>query len=132
VRWYRTGDLGAIDAETGIVRVFGRADNVIISGGEKVSLDAVERVVRSVPGLADAVVVPADDPAWGQVPVVVAAAGENQPALALVRDAVASVLGGPARPARLVTVQRMPMLASGKPDRQALRRLAVEEDRTAR
>lgn len=124
VRWYRTGDLGEIDGD-GRVRVLGRADNVIISGGEKVSLDAVERVVRSIPGLAGAVVVPADDVAWGQVPVVIAAGAEEQPALAAVRDAVASVLGAPARPARIVTVQRMPMLPSGKPDRRALRRLAA-------
>jgi O-succinylbenzoic acid--CoA ligase len=109
------------------VRVLGRADNVIISGGEKVSLDAVERVVRSLPGLTGAVVVPAEDPAWGQVPVVIAAGAEDQPALAAVRDAVASALGPPARPARVVTVQRMPMLASGKPDRRALRLLAAAE-----
>jgi O-succinylbenzoic acid--CoA ligase len=50
VRWYRTGDLGEVNAETGRVTVLGRADNVIISGGEKVSLDAVERTVRSLPG----------------------------------------------------------------------------------
>ena len=120
-RWYQTGDLGEIGAD-GVVRVLGRADNVIISGGEKISLDAVERVVRSLPGLAGAVVIPADDPDWGQVPVVVSE-GESLPLLADVREAVASVLGSPARPARVVSVQRMPMLASGKPDRQALRRL---------
>ncbi|RNE62140.1 o-succinylbenzoate--CoA ligase [Cryobacterium tepidiphilum] len=123
-RWYRTGDLGEVDG-SGHVRVLGRADNVIISGGEKVSLDAVERVVRSLPGLAAAVVVPADDPVWGQVPVVVVDEGEGRPALAAVRAAVASVLGAPARPARIVSVQRMPMLASGKPDRRALRRLGA-------
>lgn len=74
VRWYRTGDLGEID-EHGRVRVLGRADNVIISGGEKVSLDAVERVVQKVPAFADALVVAADDPQWGQVPVVVRPTG---------------------------------------------------------
>lgn len=121
-RWYRTGDLGEV-GDDGRVRVIGRADNVIISGGEKVSLDAVERVVRSFPALAHAAVIAGDDPAWGQVPVIVAAAGEDLPELSAVRDAVASALGSPARPARLVTIERMPMLASGKPDRQALRGL---------
>jgi o-succinylbenzoate---CoA ligase len=122
VRWYRTGDLGEVDASTGLVRVLGRADNVIISGGEKVSLDAVERVVRSLPGLAEAVVVAGADPAWGQVPVVVAA-GASLPGLEVVRAAVASVLGNAARPARITVVERMPLLDSGKPDRQALRGL---------
>jgi O-succinylbenzoic acid--CoA ligase len=120
VRWYRTGDLGEIDPETGLVRVLGRADNVIISGGEKVSLDAVERVVRGLPGLAEVVVVAGADPEWGQVPVVVAA-GDAAPNLDVVRAAVASALGRAARPARIAAVERMPLLASGKPDRQALR-----------
>jgi O-succinylbenzoic acid--CoA ligase len=120
-RWYRTGDLGAVAAD-GTVTVSGRADNVIISGGEKVSLDAVEAVVRRLPGLADAVVVPAVDPDWGQVPVVVVAAGATGVPLELaeLRVAVAAALGNPARPARIVTVADLPVLPSGKPDRQAL------------
>jgi O-succinylbenzoic acid--CoA ligase len=131
-RWYRTGDLGTVAAD-GTVSVSGRADNVIISGGEKVSLDAVEAVVRALPGLGDAVVVPADDPGWGQVPVVViAAAGPawRPPDLAELRAAVAAALSNPARPARIVTVEAIPVLASGKPDRQALAALA--RDRAAR
>ncbi|MGO4689930.1 AMP-binding protein [Glaciibacter sp. 2TAF33] len=122
VRWYRTGDLGEVDASVGLVRVLGRADNVIISGGEKVSLDAVERVVRSLPGLAEAVVVAGADRAWGQVPIVVAVGG-SAPDRDAVRAAVASALGNAARPARIAMVERMPLLPSGKPDRQALRGL---------
>jgi len=136
VRWYRTGDLGEVDAATGLVRVLGRADNVIISGGEKVSLDAVERVVRALPGFADAVVVGAADARWGQVPVVAVPAAHApssaaRPSVALssaarlaaVTDAVASALGKAARPARLLEVPAIPLLASGKPDRRALERL---------
>ena len=121
VRWYRTGDLGAVAAD-GTVSVTGRADNVIISGGEKVSLDAVETVVRTLPGLGDAVVVGASDPVWGQAAVVVLAA-DLAPALEPVRAAVAAELGRAARPVRIVTVGALPLLASGKPDRQALEAL---------
>lgn len=135
VRWYRTGDLGAVDPESGVVRVFGRADNVIISGGEKVSLDAVERIVRSLPGLAGAVVVRGDDPEWGQVPVVVLPdpTGATGADLERIREAVAAVLGKAARPARVVPVPSIPVLSSGKPDRQALRRIlpAAGETRPA-
>ncbi|MET0352925.1 MAG: AMP-binding protein, partial [Plantibacter flavus] len=53
-RWYRTGDTA--EFVDGVVRVTGRADNVIISGGVNISLDRVQAVVRSVPGLAEAVV----------------------------------------------------------------------------
>ncbi len=134
VRWYRTGDLGDVDPATGLVRVLGRLDNVIISGGEKVSLDAVERVVRSLPGLAEAVAVAGDDDRWGQVPVVVVPFPADSPVsspatvgpepLDRVRAATGAVLGSAARPARLVFVAAIPMLASGKPDRQELARLA--------
>jgi O-succinylbenzoic acid--CoA ligase len=119
-RWYRTGDLGRIDG--GTVVVTGRADSVIISGGEKVLLDAVERVVRAQPGLEHAVVVARDSSEWGQVPVVVV---DTNPTvgLAAVRDLVSERLGRAAAPAEIVRVGHLPMLASGKPDRVAITRL---------
>ncbi|WP_258045896.1 AMP-binding protein [Leifsonia shinshuensis] len=119
VRWYRTGDLG--DVHDGRVTVRGRSDNVIISGGEKVLLDSVEQLVRSRPGLGDAVVVAADDPRWGQVPVVVATATAD---LGGLRALVAEQLGRAAAPARIVTVAELPHLSSGKPDRVAAAGLA--------
>ncbi|MFP3467363.1 AMP-binding protein [Leifsonia sp. SIMBA_070] len=126
-RWYRTGDLGEVAAD-GRVTVFGRSDNVIISGGEKVLLDAVERVVQEAPGLGHAVVVAAQHPEWGQVPVVVT---EGAPPVTLpeLRAVVAERLGRAAAPARILVVDRLPRLASGKPDRVAL--AAVANDRPA-
>ncbi|KEP74050.1 acyl-CoA synthetase, partial [Microbacterium sp. SUBG005] len=55
-RWYRTGDGGEI--VDGVLRVTGRLDNVIVSGGVNVSLDRVEAAVRAIGGLESAVVVP--------------------------------------------------------------------------
>nr|WP_233205687.1 AMP-binding protein [Cryobacterium sp. Y82] len=118
VRWYRTGDLGEVDPVDGRVTVLGRADNVIISGGEKVSLDAVEGIVRSCSGFEQAVVIGADDDEWGQVPVVVV--GGDTADFSAVTAAVVAVLGRAARPARVVRVEAIPLLASGKPDRRAL------------
>ena len=117
-RWYRTGDLGEVSPD-GRVTVFGRSDNVIISGGEKVLLDAVERAVQAIPGFGQAVVVGSEDERWGEVPVVVT---EGEPALPLaaLRETVAEVLGRAAAPARVIEVGRLPRLASGKPDRVAL------------
>ncbi|WP_206750460.1 AMP-binding protein [Cryobacterium sinapicolor] len=134
-RWYRTGDLGEVDAATGIVRVLGRVDNVIISGGEKVSLDAVERVVRSLPGLGEAVAVGRPDATWGQVPVLVVPDGAGkapgeavlpEDSLERIGEAVASVLGKAARPARLVRVASIPQLPTGKPDRRQLSRMLAD------
>ncbi|TFC77453.1 o-succinylbenzoate--CoA ligase [Cryobacterium cheniae] len=129
-RWYRTGDLGEVDAATGL-RVLGRADNVIISGGEKVSLDAVERVVRSLPGLGQSLVVARSDLTWGQVPVLVVPgapgdAGLPADTLERIGEAVASVLGKAARPARLVRVASIPQLSTGKPDRRELARMLAD------
>ncbi|WP_434952414.1 AMP-binding protein [Leifsonia sp. Le1] len=123
-KWYRTGDLGAVD--DGLVTVFGRADNVIISGGEKVLLDAVEGAVRALDGFGGAVVVAADDAEWGQVPVVVVESGgaAAATALAAVRAHVAEQLGRAAAPAEVVEVDVLPHLSSGKPDRVAARRIA--------
>lgn len=123
-RWYRTGDVGT--AEGGRLRVTGRADNVIISGGVNVSLDRVERVVRGIEGFGDAVVVPVADGRWGQASVVFAAsaAARREDAETLVRTAVEVALGKPARPRALVPIAEIPHLASGKPDRAALRALA--------
>ncbi|ALJ21466.1 AMP-binding protein [Microbacterium sp. No. 7] len=120
-RWYRTGDGGSFD---GILRITGRLDNVIVSGGINVSLDRVEQTVRAVAGFESAVVVPVADERWGEASVVVAPrAGvpDADAALAALRDAVGAALGAPARPARLVLVEAVPLLPSGKPDRQALR-----------
>ena len=120
-RWYRTGDLGELAG--GRLRVTGRVDNVIVSGGVNVSLDRVERVVRGVPGFADAVVVPVRDERWGQASIVVAPAGAGPDALVTVRAAVEAELGKPARPREVLVVDAVPLLPSGKPDRVALRAL---------
>ena len=120
-RWYVTGDLGELTPD-GRLRVRGRADDVMISGGVKVVLGEVERAVRSVAGYAEAVVVAVPDPEWGERAAVAVAgdAGDEASALLTLRTATdAAGLAPAARPVRLVVVDRLPMLASGKPDRRA-------------
>jgi o-succinylbenzoate---CoA ligase len=120
-RWYRTGDLGEL--ADGVLTVTGRSDDQIVSGGVNVSLGAVERVVRGLPGLADAVVLSARSARWGDVPIVVST---RRPALDDVRHAVSAQLGQAAAPAAVFHVARIPLLFSGKPDRAALARLVPE------
>lgn len=116
--WYRTDDTGHL--VDGVLSITGRADDVIVSGGVKVSLAAVELAVRGVPGLQDAVVVGAPHERWGEAPVVVATA---EVPLGVLREATAG-LGDGAAPARVVVVASIPMLATGKPDRLAAAKLA--------
>lgn len=128
IRWYRTGDLGIV--EGGVVRVHGRADNVIVSGGINISLDRVERIVRAVPGLASAVVIGVPDERWGEASVIVAPRGQalrrsESEQLEHARQAVADEIGRAARPARLIIVDELAALPSGKPDRETIRRTAA-------
>ena len=131
-RWYRTGDAGSV-SDDGVLAVSGRLDDVVVSGGEKVSLGLVERVVREQPGLAGAVVVRAPHGRWGEVPVVVVGEPRSPepprlPELPELRAVVAAALGRAAAPDRLVLLPELPLLASGKPDRRALEALVAGGD----
>jgi O-succinylbenzoic acid--CoA ligase len=119
-RWYRTGDAATLD-DDGRLRVLGRLDDVVVSGGEKVALGQVERIVRELPGQEGAVVTRRASGEWGEVPVVVT---DRPVDLDLVRDRVGAVLGRAARPVDVLVVDRIPVLPSGKPDRRAVRTLA--------
>lgn len=121
--WLRTPDLGRLD-ESGRLQIFGRADDVAISGGVNVSLPAVERRLLSHPAIGDAAVVAVADAEWGmQVrAIVVPRAGCEPPSRAELRDFVSAELPREWAPQEVVVVQALPMLASGKVDRQALRR----------
>ena len=125
LRWFRTADAGYLteEPEPRLV-VTGRRDDVIISGGVKVALGAIEQAVRELPGLSDAVIVGAPDSRWGEVPVLVSVHDAD---LAAVRAAVESVLGPAARPARVLRLAELPLLPGGKPDRLALRALVVAD-----
>ena len=120
VRWYRTGDAGEV--VDGALRVTGRLDNVIISGGEKVSLDAIERVVHAIDGLVDAVAVGSPSEEWGEVPVVFTS---GHATLSEVKAAVIAALGRASAPVALVRVESVPQLPNGKPDRRALTAFAA-------
>jgi len=121
-RWYRTGDTG--EMVDGALRVTGRRDSVIISGGEKVSLDAIERVVRAMNGLADAVAVRSPSAEWGEVPVVFSSGIST---LAEVKATVVAALGRASAPVALVRVESVPQLPNGKPDRRALTAFAASQ-----
>ncbi len=66
--WFRTGDLGEMDAD-GYLRVLGRRDNLFVSGGENVRPEEIEAALSQVSGVEEAVVVPVPDAEFGSRPV---------------------------------------------------------------
>jgi O-succinylbenzoic acid--CoA ligase len=107
---------------------------VIVTGGEKVAPDAVERVLTAQPGVRAACVAALPDAEWGQI-VVAAVVWESPAANALLQDAVRAALGRAAVPRRVVAVDAIPLRGIGKPDRAAVARLvsaAVEGHHPAR
>ena len=128
--WFWTADLGALD-EAGRLTVRGRADDVINSGGEKVVPGEVESVLGTLDGVRDVVIVGVPDSEWGELvtAVIVPEDPAVPPELARLRAQARERIPGFAAPRRLILVAEIPMLASGKPDRQALRAAASQAGR---
>jgi o-succinylbenzoate---CoA ligase len=125
---FRTSDLGYLDGEGRLV-VRGRADDVINTGGEKVAPGEVEAVLGTSPGVADVVVVGVPDGEWGELVTafVVAADPAAPPDLDRLRAIVRQALSARAAPKKVFVMPVFPLLPSGKPDRAALRDLAVRK-----
>lgn len=102
----------------GRLRVLGRLDDVVISGGVNVDLAQVQRAVDAVaPGSSQVLALP--DAEWGQLVTLATTTGHD---LQWWRDALAEQLGRAALPRHLVHLDVLPRTSSGKIDRQALNR----------
>ena len=126
--WFITSDVGEVGA-SGRLTVRGRADGMINTGGEKVAADEVAAVLEACPGVREAVVVGRPDPEWGEVvtAIVVPADPADPPGLDTLRGFARGRLPDYAAPRAVVLLPAVPLLASGKPDLQALRRLARQD-----
>lgn len=118
--WLRTGDLGTLD-DDGRLRVTGRLDQVVVSGGLNVPGPAVEGFLRTHPAVADVAVVGRPDPEWGSVVVAVVVAAGDPPSLESLRSMVEPRSWAPRA---LVLVDELPRNDRGKLDLPALRELA--------
>lgn len=155
-RWFRTDDVGELD-EAGRLRLLGRVDDVINTGGFKVAPRPVEEALTHLPQVREALVLGVPDPEWGQRVVAVlvahrdaatsdtrppgtttpdtatpdtAAPGTATPDTATVRDLLRDQLPAHALPRQVVWLEQLPLLSSGKPDRVALRTFCAGEGGT--
>lgn len=117
--WFETGDLGTWDGE--VLRVLGRADSMILSGGENVSPEEVEALLASHPAVAEVAVAGRDDPEWGQRVVAYVVPTEGAaPTLDDLRSHVKARAASYKAPRELVLVDSLPRLPSGKVARASL------------
>ena len=119
--WFATGDAGRVEPD-GTLSVFGRIAEVIVTGGEKVWPEPVERLLATHPRVGQVAVWRRSDPEWGQrvVAWVVPRDPAVPPALDELADLVASRLAPWAAPRELVVVPTLPRAPGGKPRRSEL------------
>jgi O-succinylbenzoic acid--CoA ligase len=129
--WFRTGDLGRLD-DSGRLTIRGRADDVINTGGHKVVPGEVAAALESCPGVRDVAVVGQPDAEWGERVVAVVAPSDpaDPPGLELLRLHVRERLPRYAAPSRVVMVDAVPMLPSGKHDIVRLRQELLRREQT--
>jgi malonyl-CoA/methylmalonyl-CoA synthetase len=124
--WFRTGDLGEIDAD-GYLRIAGRAKELIISGGYNVYPREVEDAVRAHPDIEDAAVVGTPSAEWGEV-VTAYVVGAAPPDLTELRRFLTDRLAPYKQPRLLHAVAALPRNALGKVQKHRLRDGAVESE----
>lgn len=120
-REWVTEDLGVLDAR-GHLRVLGRRDAVIITGGKKVQPAEVEAALRAGGEFAEVVVIGVPDCEWGEV---VVACYPAKSARARGTAAAVAALAPHQRPKRFLAIDPWPCNPQGKVNRAALRAAAV-------
>ena len=119
--FFRTGDLGRVDAE-GYVTITGRLKDVIIRKGENISAREIEDLLYTHPKVADAAVIGLPDPALGErCCAVVACRGEPLGFQEMVEFLAAQKLARQKIPEQLEIVDSVPRNAAGKLEKRALR-----------
>ncbi|MDI6776809.1 MAG: long-chain-fatty-acid--CoA ligase [Syntrophales bacterium] len=119
--WLITGDRGYRDEE-GYIFLAGRADDMIIRGGENISPEELENVLYSHPKVAEAAVIGVPDPEWGQQPMAIVVLKEGEVATAEeIIEYCHSRLAGFKRPRSVSFVDSLPRTPTGKVLKRILR-----------
>jgi malonyl-CoA/methylmalonyl-CoA synthetase len=119
--WFKTGDVGRIDAK-GYVSIVGRSKDLIISGGFNVYPAEVEAALNEMPGVAESAVVGVPHADFGEavIAIVIARPGESLDPTALI-DALKSRIANFKVPKRIVIAAALPRNAMGKVQKNLLR-----------
>lgn len=119
----RTGDLGYLD-EHGMLHISGRKKDIIIRNGNNLSPRRIEEAILAVPGVKECCVVGIPNERCGEVPCAMAVApGMTEDAIQL---AIKGTLSKIERPEGILVVDALPLLRTGKTDRQTIRKILAD------
>ncbi|MEU8213205.1 long-chain fatty acid--CoA ligase [Micromonospora sp. NPDC049044] len=119
--WFRSGDLGHLDAD-GYLYISGRLKDMIISGGENIYPLEVEQLLTEVDGVTSAAVIGVPDERWGEVPWAIVTVREGASVdTATVRARLDGRIARYKLPKNVVIVDELPRTASGKVRKADLR-----------
>lgn len=117
--WFKTGDVGRVDAK-GYLTLIGRSKDLIISGGFNVYPAEVEGFLNEMPGVGESAVIGVPHPDFGEAVVaVITPVGQPDPD-ALIRELKGRIAGFKV-PKRIVVVAELPRNAMGKVQKKLLR-----------
>jgi fatty-acyl-CoA synthase len=124
--WFITGDLGSVGAD-GLVRILGRAKDLIIRSGHNIDPAVIEDAAASHPQVVTSAAVGRPDVYAGEIPTLYVVLREESPEILadLHEHMRRTVPEPPARPKSIVPLPALPMTAAGKIDKPALRRDAA-------
>ena len=115
--WFETTDLGEIT--NGMVKVLGRADDVIISGGEKISLSAAEESIRQILPKVEIITFAMADDLWGEKLCLASTSNIDIKELRAKLDSIIT-------PKEIFFFDKIPTTVLGKPDRKLALEIAKE------
>ncbi len=119
--WFRTGDLGHLDAE-GYLYITGRSSDMFISGGSNVYPREIEEVMLTHPALSEVAVLGVADPRWGESGLAVCVCNESQ---SVTEEELLAMLGERLAkykiPQRFVFFEEMPKTGYGKITKKLIR-----------
>ena len=121
--WFETGDLGQLDG-VGRLKILGRADDMLVTGGINIHPQEVESRISQYPGVEAVVVTACPDVAWGDRLVAWVVGEIDQTALV---DWCRQTLPGAMRPREIYRLASLPLTTTGKIDRSVLHQRLLEK-----
>jgi acyl-[acyl-carrier-protein]-phospholipid O-acyltransferase / long-chain-fatty-acid--[acyl-carrier-protein] ligase len=123
--WYDTGDVVTIDTD-GLIRIVGRVKRFAKIAGEMVPLGSVEAMASKIWPDASVAAVNRPDPKTGERVVLAVSGQEGADRTALVEGAKAAGVGAILVPSKVIVLDKIPMLASGKIDYPTLTQQLID------